>query len=102
MKKYTNGFTMDVIASCAYGIDVDSINQPDHPIVINAKKILNVDASLSLLICLMFPTLSKYLRLEPFNIQALQYFDDLTSKIIEERTKQSTRMFLDNLKKFSL
>jgi hypothetical protein len=28
---------MDVISACAYGIDIDSINNPDHPIVSNAK-----------------------------------------------------------------
>ena len=92
MKKFTNGFTMDVIASCAYGIDVDSINNPDHRIVINAKKILNVDTSISMVISFMLPTLAKYLGLEPFDIQALKYFDDLTSKIIKERSKQIGRM----------
>ena len=82
---------MDVIASCAYGIKVDSINDPDHPIVINAKKILNTDMPISMILCLMAPKLAKLLKLEPFDIKALRYFDDLTTKIIEERTKQINR-----------
>ena len=31
IRRLLDGFTMDVISKCAYGIEVDSINQPDHP-----------------------------------------------------------------------
>jgi cytochrome P450 family 3 subfamily A len=78
---------MDVISACAYGIDIDSINNPDHPIVSNAKKILNVDASISVLLSVLVPPLARFLNLEPFDINAANYFDYLTNKLVEERKK---------------
>ena len=88
LKKYIGGFAMDVIASCAYGIEIDSVSQPDHPVVVNAKRILNVDISFSFLGCLFFPSLAKWLGLEPFDKKAVDYFDDLTFKIVEKRMKE--------------
>ncbi len=78
---------MDVISACAYGIDIDSINNPEHPIVLNAKKILNVDASISVLLSVFAPQFAKFLNLEPFDINAANYFDSLTKKLVEERKK---------------
>ena len=89
MKKYIGGFTMDVIASCGYGIELDSVREPNHPVVVNAKKILNVDISFSFLACIFFPTLAKMLNLEAFDKNAVNYFDDLTYKIIEKRLANS-------------
>lgn len=82
---------MDVIASCAYGINVDSVSQPDHPIVSNAKKILNVDASLSFMVCVMLPSLAKFLNLHAFNKKSVDYFDNLTFEIIEKRIRSSQK-----------
>jgi cytochrome P450 family 3 subfamily A len=78
---------MDVISACAYGIDIDSINNPDHPIVLNAKKILNIDANISVLLSVLIPSIAKFLKLEPFDINAANYFDSLTNKLVEERKK---------------
>ena len=35
------GFTMDVIASAGYGLELDSQNDPNNPFVINARKIID-------------------------------------------------------------
>ncbi|KAI2801246.1 Cytochrome P450 3A4 [Blomia tropicalis] len=80
---------MDVIACCAYGIEIDSVRTPDHPIVVNAKKILNVDASFSTFLSFMFPVIAKAIGCEPFNKKAMKFFDDLTFQIVERRIKQT-------------
>lgn len=90
IKQYTSAFAMDVIASCAFGVNIDTISQPNHPMVENAKKILGLNADLSYAICVMLPSLARLLRLEFLDKQAIEYFDSLTFKIIEERLKQSS------------
>ncbi|CAG2174563.1 unnamed protein product, partial [Oppiella nova] len=85
MRKYIGAFAMDVISACAYGINPQSINNPNHPIVSNAKKILGVDAGLHQIISVMIPRLGKLLNLEPFDIKAVDYFDGLTNQILSER-----------------
>jgi hypothetical protein len=87
MRQYVGAFAMDVISACAYGINTDSIKDPNHPIVVNAKKILNVDANISLFLSAFAAPIARFLKLEPFDITATNYFDALTNKIIEERKK---------------
>jgi len=87
MRKYIGAFAMDVISACAYGINIDSIDNPNHPIVVNAKKILNVDADLTMFISVFAPPLAEFLKLETFDLKAVNYFDALTNKIAEERKK---------------
>lgn len=82
---------MDVIACCAFGVNVDSDSIPDHPIVSNAKKIIGMDALLSQAICLTLPSVARLLRLEPFDPQSSAYFDQLTFTVIEKRLKDSSK-----------
>ncbi|XP_054157436.1 uncharacterized protein LOC128955785 [Oppia nitens] len=90
MRKYLGAFAMDVISACAYGIDVDSINNPNHPIVINAKKILSVDSNFSFIISVLMPPLARFLKLEPFNVKAIEFFDNLTKQIVHDRKLASS------------
>lgn len=76
---------MDVISACAYGVNIDSINNPNHPIVLNAKRVLNIDANLSTFLAVFAPTIAKFFKLEMFDINAINYFDILTNKLVEER-----------------
>ena len=80
---------MDVISCCGYGIELDSISQPNHPVVVNAKKILNVDISFNQIMCFMFPRIAQLLKLEVFDKKAVNYFDKLTFEIVEKRLKQT-------------
>src|SRR5699024_7131965 len=45
--------------------------------------------SLSQVICFTFPNFAKYLQLEVFNKQAIEYFDRLTFQILEKRMQSS-------------
>lgn len=85
IKNNLSGFTMDVIASCGYGINVDSVRQPNHPIVENAKRILAVDASFTFIFTMTMNKLAEWLKMEAFNKQSINYFDRLTHEIIDKR-----------------
>ncbi|CAG2179890.1 unnamed protein product, partial [Oppiella nova] len=85
IRKHVGAFAMDVISRCAYGIDVESIKNPNHPLVLNARKILSVDANIGIIVSALFPALGRLIGAEPFDMSACRYFDDLTKKIIDER-----------------
>ncbi|CAG2113708.1 unnamed protein product, partial [Medioppia subpectinata] len=85
MRNYVGAFTMDVICACGYGIQADTINNPDHPIVTNAKRVLGFNGGLSIVLSALTPGLARLLRLEPFDIKAVKYFDGLTKQILNER-----------------
>ena len=85
IRKYLGAFALDVISSCAFGIKVDSINDPNHPMVVNSERFSNFDTSLNRLLCVGFPKLAKLFKLEFFNVNAINYFDKLTHQIVNER-----------------
>ncbi|CAG2110432.1 unnamed protein product, partial [Medioppia subpectinata] len=98
MRKYIGAFAMDVISACAYGINPQSISNPDHPIVTNAKSILGVDAGVSVILSVMTPRLGRFLNLEPFPVNAVDYFDSLTKQILSERKVNNKYMTINNNK----
>ncbi|UXI17782.1 corticotropin-releasing factor-binding protein [Sarcoptes scabiei] len=95
LKLYTSALTMDVISACAYGLKIDSINEPKHPIVNHAKRILSIDVTFSQVFCYVFPQLAKFLGFEAFDINSSKYFDQVTFSIIEKRLKQNPKQYKD-------
>jgi len=87
-RRLLDAFTMDVISRCAYGIELDSLNQPDHPVIVNAKKILNTNAGLTQLLCGMFPAIARRLGLAYFDSDSVEFFDKLTLQILDKRLKE--------------
>lgn len=95
IKMHTNAFAMNVIALCGYGIDVDSFNVPNHPIVTRAKLILSTDSSISQIICFMFPFMGKLLNLDPFHKESCQFLNKLTFEIIKKRQMNDEQRMLN-------
>ena len=92
LKPTLGGLAMDLLACCCYGIEIDSINQTDHPTVVNAKKILAVDNSLKNLFPFFMPRIAgKYFGMGVFNKDAVKFFDQLTFDIIEKRMKNCVK-----------
>ncbi|XP_069132752.1 cytochrome P450 3A2-like [Argopecten irradians] len=91
MARLFRGYTMDVISSTAFGIQVDSQNNPDDPFVTQAKKMF--DFSLTgpvILLILFFPALKPlFLKLGVciFPRDSMDYFRKLTAKLLDERRK---------------
>ncbi|KAH9418624.1 Cytochrome P450 3A4 [Dermatophagoides pteronyssinus] len=95
MKIYTNALAMDVIASCGFGIELNSINEYNHPLVKHALRIMNVDFTFSMIICMVFPSLGRFLDFDPVDRKSAKFFDDLTFKIIEDRLKRKNQQKKD-------
>ncbi|CAG2115584.1 unnamed protein product, partial [Medioppia subpectinata] len=70
MRKQVGAFAMDVISCCAYGIDVESMTNPNHPIVLNASKILSSDPRPGIIVSALFPAFAKLIGAEPFDVDA--------------------------------
>ncbi|XP_060085825.1 cytochrome P450 3A24-like [Ylistrum balloti] len=93
MKRFIGGFTMDVIASTAFGLDVDSQNNPDDPFTKHARAFSDTTAIAFLVVILFFlPFLSWIFRLLSFfgfgltkMKQANDFFSRVTDKALKER-----------------
>ena len=85
MRQYFGAFALDLISSSAYGLQIDSINNPDHPIVLNAKKILSIDFSFSMITSIILPKLASLLKLNFFDIKAFDFYAEMINEIIAQR-----------------
>jgi len=89
IKLYVNAFTMDVLCSCVFGIEIQSIKDPNHPVVKNAIRAFAVDLSFSSILGYIAPSIAKFLKLETLDRKAVNYFRELTAKIVEIRKTKS-------------
>ena len=87
MRKYIGAFAMDVISACAYGINIDSVNNADHPVVKNAQKFFGVNANFKMIVSLVAPPIGKFFDFDFFDPEAVKFFDELTNKIVTNRKK---------------
>ncbi|KAI1298495.1 Cytochrome P450 3A24 [Halotydeus destructor] len=79
------GFTMDVIASTAFGTKVNTAKNPQNEIAVNGRRFLSNDLSLTNIAMMMTPWISfKILKLSFFTDTA-QYFSDVTLSILKKR-----------------
>ncbi|CAE1256598.1 TBXAS1 [Acanthosepion pharaonis] len=83
-----SGYTMDVIASTGFGIKVDSQENPDSPIVKNAKKVFAADFFKTLqVVAVVFPafaTIANWLKLNVL-LGNMRYFINFCKELVEER-----------------
>ncbi|XP_013394381.1 cytochrome P450 3A41 [Lingula anatina] len=102
-------FTMDVISATAFGIEVDSLNNPNHPFVVNANRLNNVGFGNPLIVIFFFfPRLMKFLEpILPYipGINAfagpVQYFGKITEDLLKEREQAKEGHFNDFLQLMS-
>ncbi|XP_069134019.1 cytochrome P450 3A11-like isoform X2 [Argopecten irradians] len=89
MKGLFGGFTMDVISSTAFGVNIDSQGNPDDPFIKHAKRMFDFTINgLWTLLVMLFPPLSCVL--VQFGIYAIPgdsmaYFRKFTMQLVEER-----------------
>ncbi|XP_013171919.1 PREDICTED: cytochrome P450 9e2-like [Papilio xuthus] len=90
-KDLTNRYANDVIASCAFGLKVDSHTDRDNIFY----KMGNVAATfrfvqlLKIIVTASWPMISKILRISVFDQNVKDFFQDLIQKTIQERESKS-------------
>ncbi|XP_077976970.1 cytochrome P450 3A24-like isoform X2 [Glandiceps talaboti] len=94
LKSKFGAYSLDCIASCAFGVDVDSQNNPDSPFVKHAKdanKWSIMDPML--ILCLFIPSFGKVLDLFNYSVfpkEVMNFFFKETAEIIEMRRQEET------------
>ena len=82
MRHYFGAFALEVISGWAFGYGIDSINEPKHPIVLNAKKFFSIDFSFSMITSIIAPKLASLLKLNFFDKEAFNFYEKLVNQII--------------------
>jgi len=102
IKDYTSGYTMDVIASTAFGLDLDVQSTTDHPFVKHAGTFLGIPQNNTsyiawfikriLFICVMILPVWLVRMIKVtfgfsfiFDVESMNYFNDIVDRIVEDR-----------------
>lgn len=87
IKQLMGPYSLDVVTSASFGVDADSINNPDSPLVVHLKKILNFRAWPFFLIFAFPPAqrLLSLLKVELMNLDSMNFFYNIIRKFKEER-----------------
>ncbi|XP_067948400.1 cytochrome P450 3A24-like [Watersipora subatra] len=105
LKKLVGGYTMDTISSTAFGVDLVSLQDEDHPMIVNANRAMGTNMKTTLadkvriffqiLTFILFPNIiQKWLMklgLTFFNVKAMNYFSDISNRIITERSQEESK-----------
>ncbi|XP_072799387.1 cytochrome P450 3A24-like isoform X2 [Vicugna pacos] len=101
MKDIFGPYSMDVITSTSFGVNVDSLNNPQDPFVKNGRKLLRFDFLDPLLIVsMLFPFLCpvlEVLNLSLFPKSAVNFFITSLKRIKESRLKDERTHRVDFL-----
>uniref|UniRef100_A0A3B4DNJ0 Cytochrome P450 3A n=1 Tax=Pygocentrus nattereri TaxID=42514 RepID=A0A3B4DNJ0_PYGNA len=101
VKELFGAYSMDVITSSAFSVDIDSLNNPKDPFVNNVKKILNFDFLKPVfLITLLFPftiPLLEKMNVAFFPTSATDFFCAVLQKIKAERVAKDHKSRVDFL-----
>ncbi|XP_059612328.1 cytochrome P450 9e2-like [Phlebotomus argentipes] len=91
LKDFFTRFTNDVIATCAFGIKVDSLNNKENEFYVAGKKATDFSGirSLAFFIMVNFPKLSKFLGLSIFSKKFSTFFKNLVWDTIRHREREN-------------
>ncbi|KAF5303960.1 hypothetical protein FQA39_LY01745 [Lamprigera yunnana] len=107
VKEVFERYAMDVIGSCAFGINCNSFSNPNTEFCVYARKIFrsNTLHDFKTLFSFMFPNVATALRLSALPRDVTQFFLSITKKIIEIRETNNVirndymQLLIDLLKK---
>ncbi|KAJ8251124.1 hypothetical protein GJAV_G00217540 [Gymnothorax javanicus] len=101
MKDFFGSYSMDVVSSTAFSVDIDSLNNPDDPFVANVKKLAKFDIlNPFLLLVVLFPFLTPLMEqmgVSLFPASAMNFFLDSLQKIKADREKHVHKNRVDFL-----
>lgn len=94
-KDVFGAYTLDVIASTGFGMDIDSQKNPDNDFVKYTKKFLNISFTPILILILIFPkidTLLYWLGMSPFNrLEILSFFRRAVKRAVDQKMDDSKK-----------
>lgn len=88
VKHLYGAFTLDTIIQIAFGVKVDSLTEPDNPIILHARKITSQDMGVkdfgTVMLLFMMPKVAKLFGIR-FQKETLDYFQRFIENIIEKK-----------------
>lgn len=89
MKDFFSRFSSDVIATSAFGLQINSHDRDDHEFYVMGKKISNFSGlqGLKFFGYSSCPTLMKFFKIQLFEDHVVKFFRDLVTTTINEREK---------------
>ncbi|XP_013391527.1 cytochrome P450 3A24 [Lingula anatina] len=98
-------YTMDVICATAFGVEVDSLNNPNHPFVVNADRFNNINLGNPLVLMLflcprfmkMFEPILPYVPGVKSYVGPIKYFSKTTENLLQDRRLTNDGQYKDFL-----
>ncbi|XP_053189637.1 cytochrome P450 3A30-like isoform X3 [Scomber japonicus] len=94
VKQFLAPYSLDTITSVSFSVEADSINNPDDPLIVHIKKILNFNL-FAIFLSLMFPfgsRLFKLLKIELMPRKSVDFFYDIIKRLKDQhQTNESSR-----------
>ncbi|XP_060539988.1 cytochrome P450 3A24-like isoform X1 [Pantherophis guttatus] len=92
MKLFFSAYSLDVVTSTSFSVNIDSLNHPDDPVVVHMKKFLSFSRLNPLLILVvlfpfLIPVLKKF-KLAIFPKSSIDFFLEILKKMKEDRQKK--------------
>lgn len=90
VKDFLARFTTDVISTCAFGLESNSINNPDSEFRINGKKIFQIPPlpqRLQQQFAFLLPNIYRFLRIPPIANGSEGFFKKIVNDTVEYREK---------------
>lgn len=93
MKDFFSRYTNDVIATCAFGVKVNSLDDPDNDFYKSGLKLTNFASgfinSLKFLLLVFIPRIAQLLKLKFFDKERTAYFKDMIMDTMDTRQKNN-------------
>ncbi|XP_058626056.1 cytochrome P450 3A30-like [Onychostoma macrolepis] len=93
VKEVVGPYSLDVVTSSSFSVDIDSINNADDPFVTNIKKFIQFNMfNPLLLLILLFPSIAiilKKMGVTLFSKSSMDFFYSAVKKIKDEHNKES-------------
>ncbi|XP_067204830.1 cytochrome P450 9e2-like [Linepithema humile] len=91
MKNCFTRYTNDVIATCAFGISVDSMRNPDNEFYVFGKKAMSFETfrAIKFYIIRSMPLVSKLLKIKLINDRIGRFFKNIIKNTIQTRIEQN-------------
>ncbi|XP_055680292.1 cytochrome P450 6A1-like [Lutzomyia longipalpis] len=99
LSDYLSCFTIDIIGSCAFGIDCDTVNNPESKFLQIAKKVFSISSvrTAKLFFLCGFRSLAKSLHMRWTLREVEAFYTNLVTEVIEYRERENVKRndFLD-------
>lgn len=93
IKDVLSKFTIDVIGSCAFGLECNSFSEPNSPFVYYGRRIFPQSSlrSLKMNLIAAFPTAAKILGVRFFNKEVTDFYLDIVKKTVGYRMENNVK-----------